>query len=707
MGLFMKCFKLLVCALCTNLLLASVANSEEKKRLESVVVTATREAKPQAEVAESITVTESKEIEFVSPAHPADVLNRNAGVHINNLGGEGHMTSIRQPITTGGVYLFLEDGIPTRPTGLFNHNALYEINVPQADRIEVIKGPGSALYGSDSIGGIINSITKASPDRKEFEINPEAGSYGWKRLLISGGAPVNDNTGFSLNLNLTDNEGYREESDYSRYSTTGRLDGFLSDYTEFKTIISFTQVEQSGVSGLEEDDYKNYPKKNFYHNDVGRREVDALRLSTEFAYEPDDHRLYTVTPFFRDNQMKLMPSWMLTYDPNDRDYQFQSYGVLAKYRQKMPEIKTEWIAGIDIDYTPSTYKEIRLSTIRTGDIFTDTTPTGRTNYDFDADQLSLSPYVHGEWQASKKLRLSGGLRYDYISVDYNDNLPSSITETQAGFGGFTHFRPETQTLSYDHFSPKLGLVYNLNPTHDLYANYRHSFRVPSIGQLFRSGSTTNTTDLDPVQTDSFEIGLRGQWLGWLNYDAALYHMVVEDDIVTFIDSVSGDRKVTNAGKTEHQGIELGLDGDLTEEWRFSTALSYTNQKYKDYSAVFGFPATEINYAGNDVGKAPNTLGNVSLYYHPVALPGAQFELEWEHLGRYYTDETNTQEYDGHDLVNFRFSHTINKTIEWYGRISNITDERYSTYTSNQVGDPDIQYRPGLPRTFYLGLRAKF
>lgn len=94
--------------------------------LEAVVVTATGEKKLKREVAESIQATEFEEIERISPAHPAQVLNRTAGVHINNLGGEGHMTSIRQPITTGGVYLFLENGIPTRPTGLFNHNALYQ-----------------------------------------------------------------------------------------------------------------------------------------------------------------------------------------------------------------------------------------------------------------------------------------------------------------------------------------------------------------------------------------------------------------------------------------------------------------------------------------------------------------------------------------------------------------------------------------------------
>ena len=73
------------------------------------------------------------------------------GVHVNVTGGEGHMTAIRQPITTSAVYIYLEDGIPTRSTGFYNHNVLYEINVPQLAGIEVSKGPGSALYGSDAM----------------------------------------------------------------------------------------------------------------------------------------------------------------------------------------------------------------------------------------------------------------------------------------------------------------------------------------------------------------------------------------------------------------------------------------------------------------------------------------------------------------------------------------------------------------------------
>jgi outer membrane cobalamin receptor len=90
-------------------------------------------------------------------------MNRLAGVHVSELSGEGHSMAIRQPITTKPMYLFLEDGIPTRATGFFNHNALYEVNIPQSGGIEVLKGPGTAMYGSDAIGGVVNVLTRAAP----------------------------------------------------------------------------------------------------------------------------------------------------------------------------------------------------------------------------------------------------------------------------------------------------------------------------------------------------------------------------------------------------------------------------------------------------------------------------------------------------------------------------------------------------------------
>jgi iron complex outermembrane receptor protein len=108
--------------------LAVQVNSDEIE-LAPVTITDTREAALKSETSASTSQISQKDINFLQPGHPSEVLNRMPGVHVNVTGGEGHMTAIRQPISTSAVYLYLEDGIPTRSTGFFNHNALYEINV--------------------------------------------------------------------------------------------------------------------------------------------------------------------------------------------------------------------------------------------------------------------------------------------------------------------------------------------------------------------------------------------------------------------------------------------------------------------------------------------------------------------------------------------------------------------------------------------------
>ncbi len=152
--------------------------------LSDVVVTASREEEKRVAIPAAIGVVDGATLRALDPNHPADALNRVAGVYVRVTNGEGHMTAIRQPISTDPVYLYLEDGIPTRSTGFFNHNALYEVNLPQADRIEVLKGPATALYGSDAIGGVINVSTRAPSAARWLDLG--------RRRLVQLGPPAGD-----------------------------------------------------------------------------------------------------------------------------------------------------------------------------------------------------------------------------------------------------------------------------------------------------------------------------------------------------------------------------------------------------------------------------------------------------------------------------------------------------------------------------------
>jgi len=127
---------------------------------QAVTVTGTRERVLVMETPSSVGVISGRDLRFTGPMHPQQLLGQVPGVAVAVTNGEGHSTAIRQPFTTGPLYLYLEDGIATRATGFFNHNALYEVNLPGAGGVEVVRGPGTALYGSDAIGGIVNVLTR-------------------------------------------------------------------------------------------------------------------------------------------------------------------------------------------------------------------------------------------------------------------------------------------------------------------------------------------------------------------------------------------------------------------------------------------------------------------------------------------------------------------------------------------------------------------
>ncbi|MCL4722361.1 MAG: TonB-dependent receptor plug domain-containing protein, partial [Gammaproteobacteria bacterium] len=265
--------------------------------LAEITVTGTREARRLAETPASVGVIDGASVGRDRPAHPRDVLNQLPGVRVSNLSGEGHSTSIRHPLTTAPVYLYLEDGIPTRSTGFFNHNALYEINVPQSGGIEVTRGPGSALYGSDAIGGTVNVLTRTPPARREGEATLEAGESGWGRVLLSAGDSAGDDA-WRLSLNATHSDGWHDFAGYDRQSGTLRWDRAVNETTLAKTVFSFSVVDQNHVGSLSPVEFQADPRRN--NIPFSYRQVKAFRLSSAFERE-EENRLLSLTPYLRSN----------------------------------------------------------------------------------------------------------------------------------------------------------------------------------------------------------------------------------------------------------------------------------------------------------------------------------------------------------------------------------------------------------------------
>ncbi len=698
----------------------SVQRSANVQELGEVVITATREAEPLKETPASIGVIKPESIKLTAPAHPQQILGQVPGVAISVTNGEGHQTAIRQPFTTSPLYLFLEDGIGVRPTGFFNHNALYELNIPMAGGIEVTKGPGSALYGSDAIGGIVNVLTRASGPVPEGSLSSEAGSYGWWRELGSISSGETRFGAFHGDLNITHTDGWRDRTGYDRQGGNLRWDWHLNEDTRLKTIVGYTNIDQQtgANSALPWDLHRNAPRTNLYA--PAYRKVRALRVSSEFERRFGEGAL-SLTPYFRDNSMDLNGSYNFSSDPRIEKTNSQSYGLLAKWRQDFPDFKrARLILGADMESSPGTRIEDALNLTKAGTgAYTNYTgySVGSRIYDYDVTFKSVSPYLHTEISPLEKLRLTAGVRYDLLGYDFQNNLPSGASSN----GATKYGQSDSTSKSFERFSPKIGATYELAKNASVYASYNQGFRVPAESQLFRGGSNANAAVaqsraanallLKPIKAEQFEVGTRGKLLG-VDFSLGAYDLIKRDDLVAKRDPGTNASINQNAGKTQSRGVELSLGREMVKGLRIESALSYAKHEYKEWTGRDS-GGNPFNYAGNEMAAAPRFIGNTRLTWTPTDKASTQFE--WVRIGSYFLQDSNlgattgvdrgVSKYNGHDLFNFRASYEVCRNATVFGRVMNIADKRYADSAS--VTSNTAMYAPGLPRTFYAGLELKW
>jgi outer membrane receptor protein involved in Fe transport len=658
--------------------------------LPDMVVSTSREEELASSTPLSVGVIREQEIRETRGHHPSELVNRSAGVYVSNFGGEGHATAIRQPITTKALYAYLEDGVPIRSTGFFNHNALYEINIPQAGRLEVIKGPGTAVYGSDAVGGVVNVFTREPSARPEAEVFVEGGSSTYLRALGSGSTSFGRH-GVRADVNVTRADGWRDGSPYDRQSGTVRWDLHLGERTRIKTVAAFSHIDQPGDGGsdLTADDFRNAPFRAY--TPIAFRRVTAARLSSELQVRTEQSS-FGGTLYARYNELDLLPSWQLTFDPQVWESRNSSVGLLTRWRRTLAPLRTNLSTGVDLEYSPGSRLETEIAPQRTGQVFTGYS-TGEVQYDYDVAFWQASPYAQADIGLPWGVHLSAGVRYDHIGYDYENRLP--VLETGS------HRRPGSTAVSFDRLSPKLGATWEVAPNASFFASYRAAFRAPSESQLFRQGAATNTVDLKPVRAASWEAGFRTALGGVVTLEATGYSMRLRDDILTFFDPATGLRLTQNAGATNHRGLELGVGVSVVDGLRLDGAVSYAKHSYVAWS-----PRAGLDYSGNEMELAPRFIGNGRLTYRPSFLSSGLIAFEWTRLGSYWMDPDNSHKYPGHSLFNVYGTVPVVAHLELTGRVTNLGNRTFAE-TSSFNAQQGERFRPGAPRQFYLGAQYRF
>ena len=682
--------------LCVGLLASSELFADTpRQQLDPLVVTSTREATPLSNLASNTGIVSEEEIDLIRPNHISELVDRIPGVYVHRNNGQENLVSIRSPILTGagaaGSFLFMEDGVPLRAAGFSNINGLSEANAEQAGRVEVIRGPGSAFYGSNAMFGLVNVLSRAPSDELERTIDFSVGPHdlaGFKTTFSDS----SENQGYRLNFNAHHDGGYRDDSGYDQQKLTLRHDYRFSN-TEVKTVLSAFNLNQETAgfiqSRTDDEAYKDSSLAKTNPNPEAYRDWKSFRLSSSWATKLSNGNQLTITPYLRDNEMRFLRHFVPEQSIEENSH--SSIGAQTAYAMDL-DGGHKLVAGADVEFTRGSLEDTQM--LPDINKFGKYRPQGK-HYDYEVDAYTIAPYLHSEWLLTERTRLIAGLRFEHTQYEYDNKMVDGNSKEDGTPcpvpSGCLYLRPSDRTDTFNNLSPKLGIVQKLNDSNSLYANLSQGFRAPQTSELYQLQNKQVEGDIDSEQLDSVEIGAKG-YLSGIQYDIALYHMKRKN--VFFRD---GRGLNVTDGKTKHDGIEIGLGASLIQNVDLGISYSYARHKYD-----FDRPANGIQ-KGNDVDTAPRHQSNVRLGWD--YLPNSRAELEWIYISQYYTDSSNRHSYDGHDLFNLRIEQTVNRQLNLYGRITNLTDTAYAERADFAFGSH--RFFPGEPRSLHVGASYSF
>ncbi|WP_137165882.1 TonB-dependent receptor [Salinimonas lutimaris] len=674
---------------------AAQSNSPDadSQSIEHVVTTSTRIAGDTTQPGIIVDTIGPEDIALTGSQHIQEMLNFVAGAGVQRGNGQEYLPALRSPVLTGsgacGGILAAEDNIPLRAAGFCNINELFEAHSEMAQRIEVLKGPASVLYGSNAIHGVINVIT---PDttRDVHMLGYDYGSYGYNRVKLRQGKDFG-NSGIGINASITRDTGYRDEEgvDQEKVNLRHRYNGDDVDITTGLTYTHLDQETAGYISGFES--YKNEALAQTNEDPGAFREATALRIWSRIEMTLNNGDQLSVTPYVRDQDMDFRMHF-LPGTPLEQNEQ-QGAGVQTQYRH---QLSTHWSvdAGLDVEFTQGSLRQYQDSPTTGSAFLVETVPQGQ-HYDYEVDATMVAPYAALNW-ADGPWQVQFGARYEYMNYDYTNNLLDGRTRddgTECGFGGCRYSRPASTDNSFSNLSPKASLSYAVSPQTQVYASVSRGYRAPQASELYRLQRDQQLADLVSVTATNVETGVKGNWQA-LDYQVSVYSL--RKDNVIYRDS---DFFNVSNGETWHRGVELSLDYALTDQWQLAFAGTYARHTYEHNEVL-----NDINIHGNDVDTAPKVQTNTRLTFLPDA--HTQVALEWQHVDDYYTDPENLHEYEGHDLLNLRTAYDFGNGVTVFARVNNLLDERYAERADYSSFSGD-RYFPSRPRNYMLSVQYDY
>ncbi|MGI9291731.1 MAG: TonB-dependent receptor [Gammaproteobacteria bacterium] len=677
--------------LAAGLLLASILTAQAENQTENLVVTAARMPAEQLKTVGNITQLSAADIALNNAVHPNELGVQVPSVWISRGSGQEHLTAIRSPVLTGpgscGAFLIMEDSIPTRPTGFCNVNQMFEVPTSMADQVEVIRGPANSLYGSNGLHGTINTLLPKPGSRPGSELSVEAGSNSFWRGKASWDSGPGESA-WNAGLVYDHDGGYRDNSGYeqAKFYTKNRRElnnGVLSLNLSGSWLDQDTAGFIRGEDAYKEDDrFRN-------ENPDAYRDATSLRASAKWAPTPGAVWSPEYRVHLRYSDMDFLQFFLPGTPVEENDQISGGFGVIA--RRDIGR-GSSLSVGIDTEIARGTLEQFQDDPPPG---FAQNRPQGQ-QYDYEVDSYMGAAFANLTTQLNERWELQAGLRAEYLKYDYdNKMLDGNTTADGSGCGTppgtieCLYFRPEDRTDDFFDVAPNAGLLYRFSETTVGFINAVRGFRVPQATELYRLQSQQNVGDIDSVEIDSIESGVRHAG-NKLQLETVAFYMKKRNDIFRTSAGINVDD-----GKSKHYGVEANLTWRIIDPVYLNMVGSWAKQKY-DFDEPNAGLGESIE-KGNEIDTAPQVLASARLgyeYLYGVA------ELEWVHQDEYFLDAANTEQYEGHDLLNVRLTFNPNETWGFGLRVMNLTDEKYADRADLFSPIGQFRYFPGREREVF-------
>ncbi len=664
---------------------------------DAVVVTATRTARPSLEVPASVDRIYAEDIRQGRPqVNLSESLGRVPGIVVQNrqnyaqdLQVQSRGFGARSTFGVRGIRL-IADGIPASMPDGQGQAATFALG--SAERIEVLRGPFSSMYGN-AAGGVISVDTEDGPREPTVWGDVSAGSFDTWRAASKFGGQWGRVNGLG-ELSHFETDGYRQHSAATREQANAKLKIGLQDKSSLTLVANaLEQPDTQDPLGLTRAEYQADPKQatpNALAFDT-RKSISHQQLGATFNRAFTDSRLQatayggqrTVQQFLA---IPLAAQAAPTHSGGVVDLERGFGGLAVRYFHDLAQ-NLRFSLGAEYE---------QMSEHRRGYV-NNSGVQGALKRDEDDTVASSGLYAQAEWKFADRWTAHGGLRSSHVRFRTEDHFIVPGNPDDSG------------QKSYDATTPVLGLLFRPSERTTFYGTFGRGFETPTFAELANVNppATGLNFGLEASRSRHLEAGVKAILPTGLRLSAAVFSIVTENEIV--VDQSSGGRSsFRNAAHTDREGVEIGAETLGAGPWGARVAYTYLDAVFREsFNTVTGTPAVAVSVpAGSQLPGVPKSVLYGELRYRKEPFYA---RLEGLYKARVPVNDQNSEFAAGYTTLNFIFG-LMQGSARWsiseYVRVDNLTDKNY--IGSVVVNDANNRYyEPSPPRNYMLGIQAAF